>query len=494
MRRKSHHTFQFDALEMRTLLAGNVPLLSSVPLGGIETPTSSADVVFMQQDASNNNLELMLAQTAMILGTRTDVQQYAALLLRDHRDAGFNLHFLADTRGAILPPGLMPTEQAMASQFLSSVGGSGTANFDQNYLNMMVQMHTQTIATFQSQLAAATDPAFKTFLQSQIPVLQSHLSLAQQLLAGPTTISPTTPPAAGPEQLSTSDVQVLTRIYSGSWLERYISEVASTLASGQSQGGSSQGQGATSQFMAFADKVVDDHATDMYRQELIAAGSNTPLPAGLQPNDVQIASQLLSTLTSSSSNLQPAAQSYLTTIIQTNQQDITQAQQDLTGVKDTSLKQVIQSSIPTDTLHINGAQTVLMSNMFPTPQGHHARAVVRAYQKLYGRTPTWAELYYYTNMIRAHPTSLAWYRQLSASQDGNIDFTNGTFGRYGGTGSGSGSTAASRAKSQHHVVAVAHPATGSGSGGPVVAATRAHAAGLRAQAIAAARAAKHHRS
>ena len=106
MRRKNHHPFHFDALEMRTLLAGNVPLCRPCPAAGTRRrrppPTSGS----CSRTRANNNLELMLAQTAMILGMRTDVQQYAALLLRDHRDAGFSLHlFLGETRGAILPPG-----------------------------------------------------------------------------------------------------------------------------------------------------------------------------------------------------------------------------------------------------------------------------------------------------------------------------------------------------------------------------------------------------
>ena len=58
------------------------------------------------------------------------------------------------------------------------------------------------------------------------------------------------------------------------------------------------------------------------------------------------------------------------------------------------------------------------SRFFPhsssrTPGPPRARRV-RAYQRLFDRTPTWAELYYYTNMIRSRPSSMAWYRQLSA--------------------------------------------------------------------------------
>src|SRR4051812_17847314 len=176
MRRKVHLRFGFEALEDRTLLAGNVPLLSSVPGGGTSTPTSTVDAQAMQQDASANNMELLMAQTEMLLGTRTDVQQYAALLLRDHRDSGFALHTLADARGVVLPSDITGNDQTMAIQFLTNLESSGTTNFDTTFLNGMVQSHTQTIATVQQQISAATDAGFKAFLQTLLPSLQQHLT------------------------------------------------------------------------------------------------------------------------------------------------------------------------------------------------------------------------------------------------------------------------------------------------------------------------------
>ena len=70
---------------------------------------------------------------------------------------------------------------------------------------------------------------------------------------------------------------------------------------------------------------------------------------------------------------------------------------------------------------------------FPTPQGHHAVAVVRAYQKDFGRNPTWQELYYWTNMIRANPSSRAWVTQLSRTQNGTVPYSTSTLGTYGAT-------------------------------------------------------------
>lgn len=425
MRRKVDHRFGFEALEDRTLLAGNVPLLSSVPGGGISTPTSTVDAQAMQQDASSNNMELLMAQTEMLVGTRTDVQQYAALLLRDHRDSGFALHSLADSQGVILPSDVTGNDRTMAIQFLSDLKSSGGTNFDTTFLNDMVQSHTQTIATVQQQISATTDPGFKAFLQTILPTLQEHLMLAQSLLAGPTTITPSTPPSAGTSTLSTSDTQILTQSYSGNWLEKYTSQVASLM-------GLSQSQTSLDSFQLYTEKLITDHTDGMYKEELIAQGTNTPLPAGLQPNDAQTASQLLSSL-STAQQLPEAEQAYLTTMVQTHQQDITNDTQALGTVQNPSLMQVIRDDLPTDNLHLQGAQTELSMIQFPTPQGHHAKAVVRAYQKDFGRNPTWDELYYWTNTIRANPKSQAWIRQLAKTQDGTISYSSSNLGFYGAT-------------------------------------------------------------
>jgi putative membrane protein len=439
MRRKVDHRFGFEALEDRTLLAGNVPLLSSVPGGGTSTPTSTADMQAMQQDASSNNMELLMAQTELLLGTRTDVQQYAALLMRDHRDAGFSLHSLADSRGVILPSGFTGSDRTMAIQFLNDIKGSGATNIDTTFLNDMVQSHTQTIATVQQQISAATDPGFKAFLQTILPSLQQHLTLAQSLLAGPTTITPSTPPSSGTSTLSTGDTQILTQSYSSNWLDRYLSQVASLV-------GLSQSQSSQDSFQLYTQKLITDHTQGMYEEEEIAQGTNTPLPAGLDTNDAQTASQLLSSL-GTSQQLANAEQAYLTTMVQAHQQDITNNTQALSTVQNPSLMQVIQDDLPTDNLHLQGAQTQLSMIQFPNPQGHHAQAVVRAYQKDFGRNPTWDELFYWTNTIRANPKSQAWIRQLAKTQNGTISYSTSNLGYYGAstgttaTKTGTGSSA-----------------------------------------------------
>ena len=66
------------------------------------------------------------------------------------------------------------------------------------------------------------------------------------------------------------------------------------------------------------------------------------------------------------------------TMVQAHQQEISNNTQALSTVQNPSLKQVIVDDLPTDNMHLQGAQTQLSMLQFPTPQGHHARAIVRA--------------------------------------------------------------------------------------------------------------------
>ncbi len=370
MRRKNSFRLQFDSLENRALLTA-VPLYPEVPGGGSSTPTSTADTQAMQQDASANNLELLLAQTDMLLGTNPNVSQYAALLLRDHTEAGYQLQTLASSQGVVLPAGPVSGDQSLAGSALEMMLTQGSANVDHTFLTLMVQNHQQAIATFTQQLSATSDPGFHSFLATQLPVLQLHLSLAESLLSGPTAINPSTPPAAGPQTLSSSDAQILSTSFSSGWLERYMSEVTSAIASGQSQ---SQYQSAIATLQPFANKVINDHAQSMFQLQGIAAATNTPISAGLQPGDAQLATQFLSSL--NLGNLPQAELAYLTTTISTNQQSISQTQSALGTVSNSSLAQLLMNDLASNTLHVVGAQSIASTLEYALPQGDHAREVV----------------------------------------------------------------------------------------------------------------------
>ena len=430
MRRKVDHRFGFEALEDRTLLAGNVPLLSSVPGGGISTPTSTVDAQAMQQDASSNNMELLMAQTEMLVGTRTDVQQYAALLLRDHRDSGFALHSLADSHGVILPSDVTGNDRTMAIQFLSDLKSSGGTNFDTTFLNDMVQSHTQTIATVQQQISATTDPGFQGIPPDHPADVAVASHAGPVALAGPTTITPSTPPSAGTSTLSTGDTQILTQSYSSGWLEKYLSQVASLV-------GSSQSQSSQDPFQLYTQKLIVDHTESLYQDELIAQGTNTPLPAVSAPNDAQTASQLLSTL-STSQQLSQAEQAYLTTMVQSNQKDISTINQSLSTVQNPSLMQELQDDLPTDTLHLQGAKSSCLRSSSRLPRATTRGLSFKRTRKTLVATPHGKSSTTGPTRFAPNPESRAWISQLANTQDGIIPYSTSNLGYYGATTSSCG--------------------------------------------------------
>ena len=61
---------------------------------------------------------------------------------------------------------------------LSRLSGS---QFDQAYMQLMVEEHTKDVNKFKEEAANAHDDTVKQFAAATLPVLESHLNQAQQI-------------------------------------------------------------------------------------------------------------------------------------------------------------------------------------------------------------------------------------------------------------------------------------------------------------------------
>jgi putative membrane protein len=62
------------------------------------------------------------------------------------------------------------------------LGTSRGADFDEVFvMDVGVRAHQATIAAFQQQLPRLADPELKAWAQRQLPPMQQHLAMAQQL-------------------------------------------------------------------------------------------------------------------------------------------------------------------------------------------------------------------------------------------------------------------------------------------------------------------------
>lgn len=136
-----------------------------------------ADQQFMKQAAIGNAAEIQLGQMAQGKASNPKVKSFGERLVKDHSQADDQLKGIAQDQHVGLPTELDPPHKAIKSA-LSKKAGS---EFDKDYIRIMVQEHQKTIAKFKHEIATTHDPTLKQFAQGTLPVLQSHLSEAQQI-------------------------------------------------------------------------------------------------------------------------------------------------------------------------------------------------------------------------------------------------------------------------------------------------------------------------
>lgn len=151
---------------------------------------------FLAHAGSANQYEIDAAQLALQASANPAVRNLANVIVADHTAMGQQVAAAAASAGITPPPpGLLPAEQAMLDQLRASGSGS---SFDSTYLQQQITAHQQAIGMMQNYAASGDVPALRNVAAGAIPVMQKHLSMAQQLSAAPPPPPPPPPPASAP--------------------------------------------------------------------------------------------------------------------------------------------------------------------------------------------------------------------------------------------------------------------------------------------------------
>jgi putative membrane protein len=171
----------------------STPTTPSTPL-----PTAAgvvADSTFVREAQSGNLLEVRLGTLADQKASNPSVKQFGQQMVKDHTTMGQQWAALAAKSAFPIRPALDPAQQQSVSQ-LSALSG---AEFDRAYMSAMVQDHQNDIAKFQAQGPAAKSADVQRLAAIGLPIMQQHLTMAQQLAqqVGVTTVAtnPTNPSA-----------------------------------------------------------------------------------------------------------------------------------------------------------------------------------------------------------------------------------------------------------------------------------------------------------
>ena len=151
--------------------------LLAVPCAKAQTSISMADTNFIMAAAQGGMTEVKLGELASTSGKRNDVKEFGQMMVKDHTAINDDLKTLATQKGVTLPQSLDAEHQGMVDK-MAALTGSG---FDDAYINGMIQAHQEDAKAFRAESAATHDTGIKYFLDTSIPVVESHLQQATAL-------------------------------------------------------------------------------------------------------------------------------------------------------------------------------------------------------------------------------------------------------------------------------------------------------------------------
>jgi putative membrane protein len=128
---------------------------------------SDKDKSFMKEAAMGGMMEVDMGKMAQTKGKSADVKKIGSTMVADHTKANNELMAIAKKKGVDLSKVKPPTHSM------------GEANFDKDYINMMVKDHEKDYAAFQAEAKNGTDADVKAFASKTSSVIKKHLDMVK---------------------------------------------------------------------------------------------------------------------------------------------------------------------------------------------------------------------------------------------------------------------------------------------------------------------------
>ena len=155
---------------------------SSAAVSPAATPTRAAapqqdDSAFAMNGAQANMAEIALGRLASQKSQNPEVKRFVQRLIADHTKANSALKPIASKKNITLPADVKP-EQKETYDRLAKLSG---AEFDREFMALMVTNHQKSEAAYQAESTNGTDPELKAFATTILPTIQGHLRMSQEI-------------------------------------------------------------------------------------------------------------------------------------------------------------------------------------------------------------------------------------------------------------------------------------------------------------------------
>lgn len=149
----------------------------TVPDLGVDTEDPYSDADFAVKAAEGGLFEVQLGEIAAGRALNQDVKEFANSMVTDHGMANQELASLARQKNIVLPTALSRDNQEDLREF----NEMPAADFDEEYIERMIDDHERTIKLFERASSQSPDSGIKAFATKQLPILKKHLEHARSI-------------------------------------------------------------------------------------------------------------------------------------------------------------------------------------------------------------------------------------------------------------------------------------------------------------------------
>lgn len=149
--------------------------LLGLAFGASAAPLAHEDREFITKSSLDGMTEVELGTLASQKAVNPKVKEFGLRMKKDHGNANEDLASLARAKEMALPAKL----DAAHDRDVAELGRKTGADFDHEYMEMMVKDHKKDVKEFEKQAKSSKDPDVRSFAARTLPTLQEHLKLAQ---------------------------------------------------------------------------------------------------------------------------------------------------------------------------------------------------------------------------------------------------------------------------------------------------------------------------
>ena len=132
---------------------------------------------YMKTAAQGGMFEIEVGKLAASKAQNAEVKSFGQKMVTDHGKIGDDLKSVAAKKKATLPTEIT-AEQRETIDKLSKLSG---ADFDKEYVDMMVEDHEDDQDAFQTQADSGNDADVKAFAARNLPTIKAHLEMIKNI-------------------------------------------------------------------------------------------------------------------------------------------------------------------------------------------------------------------------------------------------------------------------------------------------------------------------